>query len=167
MGYTHYWSYTPADPAFAAAWPQICTDTQSIVERVRHLGIAIVGPDGIGAPMLDRRGIRFNGDAVTGGDHESFDLFPPHPSAAGRQTAFCKTARRPYDLAVTAVLLRLRLLLPEAVTIASDGRWDVEWRHGAAPQRPGTPALGPRTLLETLFGPLPPGCPLRRADALT
>lgn len=51
---------------------------------------------------------------------------------------FCKTNHRPYDRAVTAVLLRCHLLAPGAFTITSDGDWDQDWRQA-------------RTIVETLF----------------
>lgn len=38
--------------------------------------------------------------------------------------SFCKTGRSPYDLAVTAVLLRAS----QHIRLSSDGFWDAEWR---------------------------------------
>lgn len=46
---------------------------------------------------------------------------------------FCKTSRKPYDVAVSAILLRCHQLSPDALDIASDGGSDHEWRHGAFP----------------------------------
>jgi hypothetical protein len=40
---------------------------------------------------------------------------------------FCKTAHKPYDLAVGLVLLLVLHHAPEIVSVSSDGRWDSEW----------------------------------------
>lgn len=79
-------------------------------------------------------------------------------------TASCTTSRKPYDLAVSAILLRCTLLLPQAFAVASDGAWDAEWAHGATP---GTtaPRLGARTVIANLFDVRPPASPLRTSVA--
>lgn len=65
-----------------------------------------------------------------GGDcsHESFVLervFKPYewqkPMPDGKLFAFCKTAYKPYDLAVTAALLIARHHLGDRIRVASDG----------------------------------------------
>lgn len=61
------------------------------------------------------------------------------PPAPTRQWWFCKTDGQPYDLAVTATLLRCHLLLPEAFLITSEGDWTADWQ----------PA---RRLVKRLFG---------------
>jgi len=58
-------------------------------------------------------GVAFNG--LVNGAHETF-IFPDFPEQAG----FCKTARKPYDLAVTAALIILKHHLREMITIGSD-----------------------------------------------
>ena len=111
MGYTHYWSVPPGDPRYAARWPGIVEDTRRIVAAVRDLGVVIAGPDGYRRPVLDvSKGIGFNGDATTDLDYETFALAAPGFGGPAR-AEFCKTGRRPYDLAVAAVLLRCHLLL--------------------------------------------------------
>ena len=152
--YTHYWVYLPSHPRYAQAWPTILADTRSIIEQVRHAGIVIAGPDGYRRPTLDpAEGIGFNGDATSDLDGAAFHLLAPLPAhlqaipAAGSS---CTTRRKPYDLAVTAVLLRCRLLLPDVFHVRSDGGWDVEWARGVTT---GTaPGIGARRLIADLFG---------------
>jgi hypothetical protein len=43
---------------------------------------------------------------------------------SGERWSFCKTARKPYDAAVGATLIRAKLILGSAVDIGSDGNFD-------------------------------------------
>jgi hypothetical protein len=63
---------------------------------------------------------------------------------------------------VASVLLRLALLLPDVVAIASDGRWDREWAYGAQAFDAGQPTgLGARTVVAELFDVAPVDSALR------
>ncbi len=144
--YSHYWAYQPSHPAYAKAWPTILDDTRRIIEHVRQAGTVIAGPDGHRRPILDPTdGVEFNGDATSDLDGEPFQLLAPLSPVSGgtpTATAFCKTSRKPYDLAVAAVLLRCTMLVPEAFAVsASTG--------------------GARTVVADLFGAAPAGNPLR------
>ena len=69
-----------------------------------------------------------------GGDcsHEGFLIEPqyellgdydkPHPEEGGKYFAFCKTAYKPYDLAVTACLIILKHHISNAIKVYSDGK---------------------------------------------
>ncbi|GIM98048.1 hypothetical protein Ato02nite_098410 [Paractinoplanes toevensis] len=135
MGYTHCWRYQPDSRAYAAAWPAIVQDSNHIIAQLSKR-IPIAGPDTTGVPLLSTAdGIAYNGGP---GEHgEAFVLAVPGTTA--RQWWFCKTDGQPYDLAVTATLLRCHLLLPEAFLIASEGAWTADWQ----------PA---RRLVKRLFG---------------
>jgi hypothetical protein len=170
MGYTHYWSLPSGDPRYAMRWPGIVEDARRIVRAVRDLGVVIAGPDGYRRPVLDVSGcIAFNGDATTDLDYEPFALAAPGFGGPPR-SEFCKTGRRPYDVAVTAVLLRCHLLLPDVFLIGSDGHWDHEWLTSAIPDSDGPGrGIGARRLLADLFDAIPPDNPFttdssRRAD---
>ena len=94
---------------------------------------------------------------------EAFQLLAPLPVLPQGQptaTAFCTTGRKPYDLAVSAILLRCALLLPQAFAISSDGAWDREWAYGATPGA-AAPPLGARAVIADLFDLRPPDNPLR------
>ncbi len=166
MQYRHLWVYHPIEHCYAAAWPRILADTARILRRTADLGIIICGPDGHGAPVLDtHRGIAFNGDAS--GQAEPLRLSAPHrdphPSPCGTPApgvGSCQTDRRPYDVAVAAVLLRCHLLLGDDFRLRSDGAWDLEWAVGV---RVGQPS--PRHLVAALFGATPALSPLHPPPA--
>jgi hypothetical protein len=161
MPYSHLWAYHPIDWEWAAVWPAVITDTTRIVDRVTQLGIALTGPDGHHDPVISvTDGIAFSGGA-TG---VPLRLLAPHrnpyPSPCGTPAATvgtCDTGREPYDLAVSAVLLRCKLLLGDTFLIGSDGGWDLEWLCGV---RVGQPS--PRHLITELFEALPTNSPLHR-----
>lgn len=121
----------------------------------------IAGYDGWRRPTLhvEGHGIAFNGDASTDLDADAFTLTPPLPIAPqARAVNVCKTNRKPYDVAVAAVLLRCTVLLPDVFLIRSDGAWDAEWAHGAA-QGNGPALPSARNLVGALFGPVPATSP--------
>jgi hypothetical protein len=163
MGYTHYWSLLVNDPGYRAAWPGLVGDTVRIIDAVRRAGIGITGPHGWGRPVTDVAcDIALNGDADRGLAADTFTLPIPgtDPDRPRWIANFCKTSRQPYDLAVTAILLRGHLLVPHALTLSSDGTWNRQWKYGK--KLPGTRrrAPSPRTLLTALFGPIPQTDPL-------
>ena len=73
---------------------------------------------------ISKECIQFNGIGDEG--HETFVLFPK-----SGPFEFCKTARKPYDLAVSSVMI-LASLLSEKGQISSDGigknETDQEWK---------------------------------------
>jgi hypothetical protein len=127
MGYTHYWDYR-----------REITDSEwkKIVERFRRIeaalksnkwGIAptgyflLTGRDGTGQPQVTDEYIAFNGDYNTGEDYETFAL-----DKKGQGFAFCKTgwdsaSKKRYDQAVTAMLVSVAEIAPNALCIKSDG----------------------------------------------
>jgi hypothetical protein len=168
--YEHCWSYSRSLPAYDVAWPYLVADTLTILAAVSAAGIHLAGPTGLGEPIADARtGIVVNGDAARHENGATFLLRPPTPWAAagsgGEPPAVidsCQTARHPYDVAVTAVLLRFGLALPGAFTVLSDGRWNHEWAHGAhtTGRRTRAGRLSARALIGDLFGEHPTRRPL-------
>jgi hypothetical protein len=75
--------------------------------------------------------IRFNGWGDNG--HETFLItremsdYSIRDPESGESFDFCKTARKPYDVAVCLVLLSIARHAPKSFSISSDGDWDVEW----------------------------------------
>ena len=72
--------------------------------------------------------ICFNGDEKNGLDHETFYLERREYKDFSRSNtfSFCKTARKPYDLLVCAVLILIHTYAPESRYISSDGNAD-DW----------------------------------------
>ena len=90
------------------------------------------GAGGSGEPQVTRRQVACNGDGEDA--HEGFvveRVLARHgraPMDDGLYFEFCKTARKPYDLAVTAMLMALKLHYPE-VRVFSDGD-AADWKPG-------------------------------------
>ena len=131
--------------AWAAAFPLIVHDARIIIS---HSGVPIGGPDpetdGPLAPLVsETEGIALNG---AGECHEPFILEPYLYSDRG----FCKTARKPYDMVVTAILIRAKKHAGDAFRVSSDESWD-EWENG-------------KEFLENLWPDEDVVCPLEKRD---
>ncbi len=178
MGYTHYFAYDPTAHSFLGAWPRMVADARLIAWHVRcSLEIPLANGVGEGKPELTERRVWLNGPNEDDLGHETFRIDPTpwklsvsdkeaaagHAAQADRGradfdrcgfiTGFCKTARKPYDIAVTSILLRCRHLAPDAFLIASDGAWQFEWHHGAMHWHQGCrTGPSPVMLVRALFG---------------
>jgi len=130
---------------------KLALDAKAIIAEAQKQGIAIRGYDGNGEPEYNEAYFRFNGDASEGHDYETFawEALPEQPdwqrkhyAAEGRNPHqifdFCKTAHKPYDAVVCAVLIRAKVIYGDLVEVRSDGDW-TDWQAG-------------RTLYETVFG---------------
>lgn len=147
MGYTHYWRqplrYTKAE------WEQICKDVTAILNDVQHVqGIPLA--DGMGghgsSPEITDDRIWFNG--VGDNSHETFIArrsVPPLDAdekrwKTRRGSDFCKTARKPYDIAVTACLAYFAAIERGPWRASSDGDGP-DWLAGVALARRCVPRL--------------------------
>lgn len=146
MGYTHYWKWhTAPDAERFTQWSadvKTLLDSLFLYPEITEDSLVIRGPNGTGSPVLTSSLVAFNGDADTDENHESFylDFDNPQPwlsLSAGRYDfaqapfdSFCKTARCPYDLIVTAALIRLAHYFPTEVKISSDGEAE-DWASGS------------------------------------
>lgn len=119
MGYTHYWyglrPFTPAE------WQLICDDTAKLVAKspvklVREYDQPTEKPE-IAADV-----IAFNGPGEEGDETFWFQREPD-------DFQFCKTASKPYDLIVTAILMVSHKHAPDALRISSDGGAE-DWKAG-------------------------------------
>jgi len=101
MGYTHYWS---SDRDMTAdEWKAITVAARKILAHEQdNNGIALSEDyDNNRTPVVDGTEIRFNGYGDEG--HETFVL-----TRLATDFEFCKTACKPYDAAVVAVLIAAR-----------------------------------------------------------
>ena len=100
MGYTHYWR-VPNEPD-ADTFKVWGKEVDTIINACADV-----------APVHD---VDLTDDLVFfNGGHETFVV-----ARVARDFKFCKTARKPYDLVVTACLLRLQEHFPE-IDVSSDG----------------------------------------------
>ena len=123
MGYTHYWRlYKIATPDQAL---EIVTATKKVFSMCEDEGIVLVSDDFGGPPKAELDIIRFNG--VGKNEHETFLV----NLIKETDFDFCKTACKPYDVAVTAVLAIAKAVLGDAINVSSDGDAS-DWQNGIA-----------------------------------
>jgi len=109
MGYTHYWSESEISKE---NWEKVIGVIKSIAKK--HEDVIQREYDDNSKPIIDDDEIMFNGIDEDG--HETFHIGRESRSSFN----FCKTARKPYDIAVCESLLVLNALCPE-FSIKSDG----------------------------------------------
>jgi hypothetical protein len=120
MGYTHYWRHAelPAD-----LFAEIAADAKAIVAASP---VPLAGFDGTGEPEFTEDEFSLNG--ADPDDYETFSL-----RTVATDYDFCKTGQRPYDVVVTAILLRAAALAfarDVKFEFWSDGDLDVDWAAG-------------------------------------
>ena len=160
MGYTHY-TYRPRKNAGSAyMFGKLALDAKTICDYANANGIRIRNGNGEGEPEFTEFYFSINGDASAftseGRDlaHESFYWAGIPTQSEWRKDEpdffeFCKTAYKPYDAVVTAILIRAKTIYGSCVRISSDGEWQ-EWQAG-------------RDMYETIFGEVAE-CPFEGAS---
>jgi len=133
MGYTHYWQFKAAPRGQANAieteYQRAMQDCQRVIRQYYKENGGLSGYSAhtaIGA----YGGLNVNGKGEEG--HETFAMrehFSQNLEDSG--FGFCKTARKPYDLVVTACLAILKHRLGACIEVSSDGDAQ-EWRDGVA-----------------------------------
>lgn len=119
MGYTHYWKFkmNPKDcndgskkfakavkllkKCLAKVPAEIEVETDDTTNTVK-VPFVLKGGNGEGEPKFTDEIVCFNGDAQKGYDHETCYLALNNDDY---EFDFCKTARKPYDVAVCLTLL--------------------------------------------------------------
>jgi hypothetical protein len=115
MGYTHYWT------------PNLNQeDFNKVVEDVKEIENHIELYDGVGREkgvVYEDELLMFNGKGDAA--HETCAI------EVGSDWTFCKTARKPYDVAVMVALLCMMYHNKNA-KVSSDGEVNQEWVRGVA-----------------------------------
>jgi hypothetical protein len=114
MGYTRYWSCT--GKKFTQEFADLNRAVVSIADK--EYGIIIRNGLGEGEPTIDTEQIWLNGDGTKGLDHETYYL----KSGDDSSFDFCKTAQKPYDLVVNA-LLRIAEEYGYVKNVTNDGSY--------------------------------------------
>jgi hypothetical protein len=121
MGYTHYWRIGENVPVPADAFGKLARDTKLIIDAA---GVSLLHDYDLPGtePEISEGRIFFNGADDDG--HETFVI-----SVHDTGFHFCKTARKPYDVIVCALLIRAKVHYGDGIVIDSDGDWldDEEW----------------------------------------
>jgi len=123
LGYTHYWQNKPSFSKHSPAWKKFIKDAEDILlinESLQLVRAEFDRQEMI--PEVGENRIKFNGIGEDG--HETFIINRRDDS----DFEFCKTAGKPYDKIVTAILAlgKHHLVIPE---ISSDGDAD-DWNEG-------------------------------------
>ena len=119
MGYTHYFK-TVKEPT-TKQWRNIQKACKELLYPAFDNGILWQGHDTSYRPLIIDSLIAFNG--VGDNAHEDFVL------NRCLSNEFCKTARKPYDKYVVAVLLIAKFYAPECFEVSTDGGVD-DWQAG-------------------------------------
>jgi hypothetical protein len=136
MGYTHYWRQLR--DVKGAEWAALVDGAKKVIEQSAKDGVPLYFEyDSDMKAIANGDEIRFNGRGDEG--HETFlvtrkrrafeDWERRFPRAPAGTPSFCKTARKPYDRAVVAILAYMSSVLPDAFTVSSDGDPE-DWRAG-------------------------------------
>jgi len=138
MGYTHYWDqsrdFTDAE------WKNIKLKATNLLLNPSGDAQDILDTDKKGDPwVISNDIIKFNGKNYDDLSHETFllekkkgdvpDWSSDEVKKKGVVFNFCKTAEKPYDKYVTAMLILADNIAPGVLHITSDG-WFHEWREG-------------------------------------
>lgn len=145
MGYTHYWKRPRNNFGSPEMFGRLALDVKKIIKQAKMDGISIRGADGEGEPEFNEAYFSINGDAMGTRTEASGALAPTdlaHETFCweGIPTInewrkdepmtfdFCKTAYKPYDVVVGAILIRAKHIYGDCVSISSDGDWEsIHW----------------------------------------
>lgn len=132
MGYTHYFTQKkqPTDEQWQALKEKV-TEVYNTMQKQRTPTGSIIVCNGLGEVQIRQaqglfieqgQSICFNGAAKLRQDHEPFYL----TQKRNKNFDFCKTAEKPYDFMVVAVLILADYYCPNCYNISSDGSKD-DW----------------------------------------
>lgn len=131
MGYTHYWSFlTPLKGETAKVEKEYKKAIKECATIAREYYLKNGGLSGYSAHTEPGRygGLKINGKGDE--SHEDFTMREHYKeNLEWSNSNFCKTARKPYDVVVTACLIVLANRLPDYITVSSDG-YREEWIEG-------------------------------------
>lgn len=124
MGYTHYFSQK--EELDTVKWSKFTKDVNSLLKLTPICSLREES-DSSNPPIVNNEVVRFNGLANNG--HETFWLdrkyklsyLNEQPDENGYWFNFCKTARKPYDIYVVAVLELAKKHFGDDIRLGSDG----------------------------------------------
>ena len=116
MGYTHYWTLEYQSLREIEDWVTFYAGANEIIKTAIDGGLELDLN-----PKVE--GVFLNG--VGDDAHETLAVSREYPG-----WNCCKTAEKPYDTVVTAILIWLKKVFGDLVLVKSDGTWD-DWQSGA------------------------------------
>lgn len=151
MGYTHYYTRPVNDAGSAHMFGKLALDAKSICDYAQANDIPLANGNAEAGtqPDFTEGYFSLNGVSDENGDNGHETLYwagiPTQPDWRKDDPEyfeFCKTAYKPYDAVVTAILIRAKVIYGSCVSVSSDGNW-TEWQAG-------------RDLYESVFGETAP-----------
>jgi hypothetical protein len=128
MGFTHFFPRKTTHTLDKKRWDDMIADVRKVADNLPE-GVELAGAFGEPntKPTIDTEEICFNG--VGEHSHETFRITrtPDARPDGSVRFNFCKTARKPYDLMATAVLLIIEKHFPGDFEIGTDGNLS-DWR---------------------------------------
>lgn len=124
MGYTHYWSFKKFKGEAKAQEAAYQTAIKQCAKIVKTYYKAAGGISGYTAHTAIGQ---YGGLEVNGKGEESHETFAMPEHFGETDFEFCKTARKPYDVVVTACLATMKHYLGYGINVSSDGRRDDWW----------------------------------------
>ena len=134
MGYTHYWNFkmNPKDIKDGAAkFAEAVKLSKKCIAKIpkkkghtagEEMEFKLAGWDGTGRPVFKDNVISFNGTSKNSkGEDDSYESFVIGYGDSEWEFSFCKTARRPYDVAVCISLLCFKHIFGKDFQYSSDG----------------------------------------------
>ncbi len=133
MSYTHYYEWDAPLKETSEKFPLWSKEVALILDEIQRRGIVVWDTEGTNAVIVEPDYVLINGPAKNNQGHEAFYLNTQICLAAlnweqFETRPFCKTARKPYDIAVVAALIQFQKHFPEA-KIHSDGSTN-DWKDG-------------------------------------
>lgn len=120
MGYTHYFEQKKI--VNDQQWEAFEKDAKISLDYIHNkLNIVLMSNDDNGIIINNER-VNLNGDDTCDLDYETFYIEKDYPDFN-----FCKTERRPYDIAVCSLLLLANHHMPDHYAIGSDGNFE-DWK---------------------------------------
>lgn len=138
MGYTHYVERPVKNAGSAFMYSKLALDAKMICDYAQAKGIPLANGNAEAGtqPVFTEGFFSLNGVSDENGDngHETFHwagipTLPDYRKNESEHFDFCKTARKPYDAVVTAILIRAKVIYGSCVSVSSDGDWE-DWSSG-------------------------------------
>ena len=132
LGYSHYYEWDVPLQDASTKFPQWSKEVELILDEVQRRGIVVWDREGSNAVIVDPEFVLVNGPVKDDQGHEAFylgleDCLAPLNWQAETRP-FCKTAGKPYDVAVVAALIQFSKHFPDAQIHSDGGPHD--WQEG-------------------------------------
>lgn len=121
MGYTHYWEFKSNPKDIKDGDKKFKKSVALLKKCLKNISVELAGGSGTGKPVFTGTKVCFNGL-----DDDSYESCYLALDNSDFKFDFCKTARKPYDVAVCLTLLCFKKFFGDDFKYSSDGNMDDE-----------------------------------------